>query len=435
MNFKQIFKKIIIFIIQIEARAVIWKYNPKIVAVTGNVGKTSTKDAIYAVLSASLFVRKSSKSFNSEIGVPLTILGLNNAWNDPVAWFKNILDGLLIIIFPYKYPKWLVIEVGADRPDDIKSITSWLKPDVSVVTRLSDVPVHIEFFKSAEQVRTEKSMLVRATKKSGVVILNDDDKRVSSFRPLALGRVVTYGLSDTADIRGTGFSLVYAGSQSAFPTGISYVAHIDGKEVPIEINGALGRQQIYMSLVALAVATVLGLSPEKAKLALKKYVSPPGRMKILSGINGSCIIDDTYNSAPIAVHEALETMRNIKATGRKIVVLGDMLELGKHTNEEHYKVGVKAYQVADQIYTVGTRARKIIDTAVDMGFDPEKVFSFDDSVSAGEFISRNIDMGDIVLIKGSQGKRMERVVERILSEPDRAPELLVRQEKEWKAKV
>mgnify|MGYP001557916823 CR=1 FL=1 len=476
---KIIFKKIIVVLLRSEARLVLKKYRPKVVAITGSVGKTLTKDAIYSVLATTFFVRKSSKSFNSEIGVPLTILGLQNGWNNPFNWVKNLTDGLALILFPHKYPEWLVIEVGADRPGDIQSIASWLRPNIAVVTQLSDVPVHIEFFNSAEQVRHEKSQLVLATGKKDTVILNADDKLVSSMRPLAKGRVITYGSTNPADISGSDFNFIYSQKPPFFPTGVSFKVdggaesadgknvgtestEVKGKKLPIEIKGALGRQQMYASLASLAVAEALHIPAEKAVSALCAHDSPPGRMRILSGVSGACIIDDTYNSSPVAANEALNTLKNVnilgsdqglsrgadwsagqyagqsvgqgvgQSVGRKIVVLGDMLELGQYSQGEHEKLGIKAAGVADVIYTVGTRARGIMDSAITAGFPRERVFWFNDSTSAGDALRQNLKNGDIVLIKGSQGVRMEKAIAMILAEPERAGELLARQELEWR---
>ena len=142
---KSILKKIISTIIKYEAVLIIKKYKPKIIAVTGSVGKTSTKDAIFAVMSSSFFVRKSEKSFNSDIGIPLTILGCPNAWFDPIKWARNIFRGLELIVFKHSYPEWLILEVGADRPGDIKEVSKWLKPNIVVLTAFAKVPVHIEF--------------------------------------------------------------------------------------------------------------------------------------------------------------------------------------------------------------------------------------------------------------------------------------------------
>ena len=135
---KSFLKKIIVSILESEARLILKKYNPFIIAITGSVGKTSAKDAIYTVLAGSVSrVRKSEKSFNSEIGVPLTILGCDNAWSNPFLWLKNILNGLELILLRSNYPNCLVLEVGADHPGDIQKITKWLKPDVAVITQRS----------------------------------------------------------------------------------------------------------------------------------------------------------------------------------------------------------------------------------------------------------------------------------------------------------
>jgi len=153
---KSVFKKIISKILQFESNLVIKKYKPKIIAVTGSVGKTSSKDAIFSVMATSFYVRKSEKSFNSDIGIPLTILGCENAWSNPLKWFLNIWKGVCLICLKNNYPEWLVIEVGADRPNDIKNISKWLKPDVVVVTRFAKVPVHVEFFGNRESLKRKE---------------------------------------------------------------------------------------------------------------------------------------------------------------------------------------------------------------------------------------------------------------------------------------
>src|SRR3989344_3343177 len=127
-------KKTISFILQVESRLVLAKYKPKVVAITGSVGKTSTKDAIYTVMSHGFYVRKSEKSYNSELGLPLTVLGCANAWNNPLLWLKVFLKGAWLVLWPHKYPKWLVLEVGVGKPGDMKKTASWLKTDAVVIT-------------------------------------------------------------------------------------------------------------------------------------------------------------------------------------------------------------------------------------------------------------------------------------------------------------
>ena len=153
---KSILKKIIAYILKLESRLVLWKYKPKVIAITGSVGKTSTKDAVYAVISKFSYVRKSEKSYNSEIGLPLTILGCPNGWSNPYTWTKNILVGLWLIIWPNKYPEWLVLEVGVGKPGDMKRTASWLKTDAVIMTAIGETPVHIEFFDSRKHLIEEK---------------------------------------------------------------------------------------------------------------------------------------------------------------------------------------------------------------------------------------------------------------------------------------
>ena len=150
---KNIFKKIIVTILTWEAKMVLRRYKPKIIAITGSVGKTSTKDAIFTVLSKFKIVRKSEKSFNSEIGLPLTIIGCPNGWSNPWTWIENIFIGLTLILWKHSYPEYLVLEVGVGKPGDIKkNVAPWLAPDIVVITRFPDKPVHVEFFHNVEAI-------------------------------------------------------------------------------------------------------------------------------------------------------------------------------------------------------------------------------------------------------------------------------------------
>lgn len=424
---KNIFKKIIIFLLEIEARLVLKKYKPNIIAITGSVGKTSTKDAIYSVLSTSFFVRKSEKSFNSEIGLPLTILGCPNAWSNLFLWMKNLFEGALLILLRNHYPKWLVLEVGADRPGDISSIAKWLKPDIVVMTRIPEVPVHIEFFKSLEMLVEEKAYLVKALKKDGVLVLNKDDSLVVSFRNMA-ENVVTYGFEQGANFLASDMSILY---EEGKPCGVKFRVDCKGCSVPVEIKGVLGRGHIESALAALAVGVNQNINIVLIGEALSGHSAPPGRMKILDGIEGSVIIDDSYNSSPVALEEALNTINEVTVPGRKIVVLGDMLELGSFSVDEHRRAGKQAASIADILITVGVRARHIIEGAQEAEMKKQDILQFSESKEAGIKIKELIKNGDLILIKGSQGVRMEKVVEVIMAHPEKKKELLVRQEDEW----
>jgi UDP-N-acetylmuramoyl-tripeptide--D-alanyl-D-alanine ligase len=165
--------------------------------------------------------------------------------------------------------------------------------------------------------------------------------------------------------------------------------------------------------------------------ALKNYDVPPGRMRLLLGINNTLIIDDTYNASPVSSKAALRTLAEIKNKGRKIAVLGDMLELGRHTKEAHQNIGKMAKECADVLIVVGARAQATKEGAIEAQMKQENIFEFSNSSQAGDFIKTFIQDGDLILVKGSQGMRMERVVEVILRDKENKEKLLVRQDAEW----
>ena len=437
---KSIFKKIVVWIITLEARAVLRKYKPKVVAVTGSVGKTSTKDAIYAVLAKGARVRKSEKSFNSEVGLPLTILGAPNAWSNPFRWLQNIVDGIFILIFTVQYPEWLILEVGADRPGDIRSLSAWLPVDIAVITLLPEMPVHVEFFNSPEAVIEEKASLIDAIKRGGVLALFADDPRTLGLQhrlPAPDARIITFGFSAGSEVRGERVALLREDGKEVWPVGMTATITAGGISVPIEVTGAVGAHAFLPALAAAAVGWALHHPLGDIAGALESYDPPPGRMRLIRGIKNTLIIDDSYNSSPAATMAALDTLSLIlpsesDSQGRRIAVLADMMELGRHSTLEHRKIGGYAAKHADLLITVGFRARDIAQGALDNGMPDNNILQFEDAGKAGAELQNLIQAGDCVLVKGSQSMRMERVVEEIMAEPDRAEELLVRQDAEWK---
>jgi UDP-N-acetylmuramoyl-tripeptide--D-alanyl-D-alanine ligase len=426
---KTIFKRIITYVLKIESQLVLWKYKPKVVAITGSVGKTSTKDTIYAVFSKMFYVRRSEKSFNSEIGLPLTILGVPNGWSDPFIWIQNIFKGLWLFIWPHKYPKWLVLEVGIGKPNDMKQTASWLKTDAVVITTIGETPPHIEFFNSRKHLIDEKSQLIKTLKKDGILVLNADDETVLNMKTLTKNIVITYGFKEEAEVLGSSDSIFYNDKNE--PAGIIFRVDEGGSSLPVIIEGVFGKNHMYASLAALALSSGLKFNMLTAINALKNYDVPSGRMRLLKGIQDCLIIDDTYNSSPFACESALKTLGEIKNSGRKIAILGDMLELGKHTTEAHKNIGKIAKENAEILVVVGPRAKAIKEGALEAGMSSENIFEFLDSHEAGNFIKTFVQREDIVLVKGSQGMRMERVVENILLDKKNKNKLLVRQDEEW----
>ena len=429
---KSTFKKIIAYILKKESQFLLRKYKPKVVAITGSVGKTSTKDAVYAVISKISHVRKSEKSYNSEIGLPLTILGCSNGWNNPVIWLKNILLGLWFIIWPHKYPKWLVLEVGVGKQGDMKKTVAWLKTDVVIITAIGETPAHIEFFNSRDHLVEEKSKLIKTLKKDGLLILNADDKSVIEMKVKTKNRTVTYGFNEGADIFASGDSIFY--NNLGKPQGVIFRVDQGGVSLPVVIEGVFGRNHIYATLASIAFAYGEKLNILDAITALKNYDVPPGRMRLLTGINETLIIDDTYNSSPFACESGLNTLGEIKNEGRKIAVLGDMLELGRHTKEAHENIGKLAKEKSEILVVVGPRAKSISLGAKEIGMSEKNIFEFANSEETGKFLKTFIKKDDLLFIKGSQGVRMERAVAAILKDQKNINKLLVRQDKEWLAK-
>ena len=425
-------RNVLISVLQAESKLVLLKYKPKIIAITGSVGKTSTKDAVYAMLSKVSYVRKSEKSYNSELGLPLTILGVPNGWNDPKIWLKDIVRGLWLIVAPHKYPEWLILEVGVGKPGDMKRTASWLKTDAVVITAIGETPAHIEFFDSRKHLVEEKSGLIKTLKKDGLLVLNRDDETVYDMREKTKNRIVTYGFNGEANVVGSTDAISY--DANGQPEGVVFRVDVEGKSLPVVIDGVFGKNHVFAAMATLALTLGLKLNILDAVNSLKTYDVPPGRMRLLKGIEGTMIIDDSYNSSPFASESALKTLGEIKCHGRRIAILGDMLELGKHTVEAHKNVGRIATENADVLLVVGQRSLAIKEGAIDAGMSADNIFEFLDARTAGGFIKTFIKNGDVILVKGSQGMRMERVVEAILLDQANKANLIVRQDKEWLAK-
>src|SRR6185295_1498931 len=236
---KELFRRFVVFILTLEAKAVLRKYHPKVVLVTGSVGKTITKDSVYTALASSFFVRKSEKSFNSDIGVPLTILGVPNGWSNPFRWIKNIIEGFFLLVMHAPYPKWLVMEIGADRPGDISRSLVWLKPDVVVATRFPDVSVHVEFYASPEAVIEEELAASRWLTDGGVFVANADDPRAKSAKTRDGVTRITYGFAKDSSVRGMRFHL---NSTQKMPSGVSFDAVYQNERAHVSLDTVLGEQ-------------------------------------------------------------------------------------------------------------------------------------------------------------------------------------------------
>ncbi len=412
------------------ARLYLWRYKPIIIGVTGNAGKTSTKEMIGAVMRTVKRVRVAGGNLNNELGLPLTILGnFDQEYYEKGPslwfWFKVLLVSSLQFLVYSNYPEVLVLEYGADMPGDIKKLASMYKPHISVVTTVGDVPVHVEFFKDANVLADEKSNLVRVLSANDYAILNHDDPRVLGMQSKTKAHVITYGFDQTATIRAS--DIEYMSSDEGRPLGMTFKLNHNDTFVPIRIEGSLGKSQAWSTSAAAAVGSVFGINLVQVSEALSTYHGPKGRLKILHGIHNSNIIDDTYNASPASTRLALKTLRDVPAL-RKIAVLGDMLELGKHSEKSHQEIIKFASEVADIVIGVGSRMSNRPDLLQQVG--PVRL-SFENSDEAKVKVKELIQEHDLILIKGSQSMRMEKIVKEIMAEPENAKSLLVRQSHRW----
>ncbi|TSC92040.1 MAG: UDP-N-acetylmuramoyl-tripeptide--D-alanyl-D-alanine ligase [Parcubacteria group bacterium Licking1014_17] len=422
----------------------IQRHTPIIIGVTGSVGKTTAREAIYGVLSHKFTAVRNDENYNNEFGVPLTVMGVK-----PLDGPKSILKKIIFLWSAFKallraygilggtFPKMLVLELGADRPGDISYLVNVVKPQIGVITAVGEVPVHVEYYASPEAVIMEKSELIRCLPVNGLAVLNYDDQTVLDMKKYAKCPVSTFGFYDGADVRVSEVSF-FANDARSDIGGLSFKIHQGENFIPVRIHNFLGTHQLYGVLTAVVVGAHLGLNLVEISEALDLIEFPKGRMKLLKGIKETTLIDDTYNASPIATIAALDVLNEYgnsarrlgKKKVRKIAVLGDMKELGKYETEAHRLIGVRAGECADIVIAVGQAARFTAEAAESI-LGPAKVFYYHDTEEAKIKIQNLMKEGDIILVKGSQSMRMEKIVKEIMGEPELAKELLTRQTGKW----
>jgi len=425
-------KKILQLKLKILAQLILRKYQPVVVGITGSIGKTSAKEAIFQVLKEKLNVRLSFKNYNNEIGLPLTIIGAVSPGRNLWGWLKVFCRALsLLLVKDSAYPAVLVLEMGIDRPGDLAYLLSIAPVDVGLVTAVSYS--HLEYFGSVINIKKEKQVLIERLKSQGLAILNNDNEGTREMIKSSPARVLTYGLQPGANLQAQ--DVVYNFSKGKYElNGLNFKLNYNGSIVPVVMPDVMSETAIYAALAAAAVGLYFEMNLVEIARGLRDFTLPPGRMNLLPGVKHTFIIDDTYNSSPEAALSALETLRQIKVDpgAEKYAVLGDMLEIGHYTEEGHRLVGRQvALNGIQHLIAVGEKARDFIVGAKEAGLDDDYIFYFDRPEEAGRFLQHRIKEGDVLLVKGSQGIRLEKVVKELMAEPDRAAELLVRQGKEW----
>jgi len=421
---KNFIRKIVLFVLRRYAKRKLKRFKGEVICVTGSIGKTSTKDAIFTVLNTKFKVLRNEESMNTDFGLPLTILGLKSGYKSGLKWAWLIIKGFFTS-FTKMYQEVIVLEMGVDKPGDMDYLLSIIKPDIAVMGPVAPVHMDVGQFKNLDEVFEEKSKMVKALDKDGIAILYADDERtfrLKNGRPK--NKTFTYGLSPEADFKATGIDESLAG--------IKFNLGMDGRRIEISVP-VLGKQHIGIVLPAIICGISMGFTVEETIMALQRFRLPAGRFNLIEGrVEGVTIIDSTYNSSPKACEEALRTLSGLqpKSGGRKIAVLGNMNELGDLSEKLHRDIGAKAPESCDILVTVGQAASFFADAAEEAGM--KKVFRFQNVFALIEGFKDKIQPNDIVLVKGSQNNvRLEKFVKEIMKFPEEAPNVLVRQSKDW----
>ena len=366
------------------ARKVREAWGGKIAGVTGSVGKTTTKEILAALLGTRLSVLKSEGNFNNEYGLPLTLFKLE------------------------EMHQAAVLEMGMSRRGELARLAEIARPDVGVVTRVS--PAHLEFFASVDEIALAKRELIEGLNgRESTAVLNADDPRVAAFSSFAPGRVLTYGIEQPAF-----FSAQAIEDRGALGSAFDYISP-EGR-VRLELS-LPGRHVIANALASLAAASVWGIGAAEAQAVFRTMRAPSMRGELLRFSNGAALINDSYNSSPVALHAMTALLAATPGFRRRILAAGEMRELGATSAELHREAGTAAANSGKVDWIVGVEgdAAQIIEGAIAVGFDRSKTKFFSSSEDAGVFIQQFFQPGDLLLVKGSRGVKMERIVEMLLA--------------------
>lgn len=378
------------------ARHILRKFGTEVIGVTGSSGKTSTKEAIAAVLGKGFVVFKNFGNYNGRYGLPIALGRLSS--RDEKA----------------------VLEMACDSFNEIEDLSRMTSPRVGVVTAVNHT--HLEYLGSLDTIAEEKGKLLESLPGSGYAILNYDDPHVRAMMGRGPAQVITYGVDPRADVRASAVEMTRKGTR--------FRVHHGSVERAVQLR-LLGRHSIYIALAAIAVGLAYDLGWDDILEALSSLEPLKGRLNPLSGVNGSLLLDDSFSASPTSMLAALDVLDELEGK-KKIAVVGDMLRLGAYEEEGHRQVGQRAAEVVDVLVTKGDKARLIATVAQRAGLSRDEILITDTTEGAVRGVLDMIDPGDVVLVKGAVESRMEQVVEGLLAEPSSAESVLVRQSPAWK---
>ena len=408
--------------LQEYARGILRQWHPRVIAVTGSVGKTTTKEAIATLMETCFPTFKSWRNYNDLLGLPLSLGRLER--RHEIA----------------------VLELGCDHPGEIAALCEFIQPSIGVVTQVSHT--QLQYFGSVEGYARELAMLPKALPADGFAILNYANPYTLQMAAETAATPLLFSRHPAEDARlhaiCQGARQLKNGLEATLA--LSFRHNEQGSVFAQETHayrfaGLTGSHWVESILAAITTALALGIDPHTAAGLLEQFVTLPGRSRLLAGIAGSLLLDDTHNAPPLAVEAAIQTLsdlKNLYPRSFAIAILGDMLRLEAFEQEAHQRVGRQVAQVADQVITYGPRAELIAQEARQRGMAPNAIDTTYSAEDAAQVVSKHLEkltsqgIQPLVLIKGSEEVRLERVTERLLAHPEEAPQMLDRQTLAWK---
>jgi UDP-N-acetylmuramoyl-tripeptide--D-alanyl-D-alanine ligase len=368
-----------------SAACAIWraaKSDRRIAGVAGSVGKTTTKEILAALLRTRFGVLKTQGNLNNEYGLPLTLLGLSDEHDAAV------------------------VELGMSHRGELAQLTQIARPDVGLITRVA--VEHLEFFSSIEEIAlAERELIENLPWPRATAVLNADDERVARFSDVARGRVIRYGTGAAADFRveaieergieGAAFDFVWPGGRARLESSL------------------IGRHNVMNALAALAAASLWGIGAEDAKRVFPELRPADKRGEVVRYEQEFTVINDTYNSSPTALGELVALLAKTPGYRRKILAAGEMRELGDSSAKLHRECGQAAFAAGriDWIFGVAGNAKEFVEGAIAAGYPRERTRFFENSQEASDFVQSFVSTGDLLLLKGSRGVKMEKILEAI----------------------
>jgi UDP-N-acetylmuramyl pentapeptide synthase len=434
-------KKILANSLKNLSKKILEKYQPMMIGISGNVGKTGTRKALVGFLEQLATVRTNIDNYNTELGVPLSIIGARSGGKNPFSWAKILQQGGQVLSRG-EYEDIFVMEIGIDHPGDMEFfVNNYLEFDVVVLTYSGDMPVHQEFFEKEKDVLKEETDILKALKEDGLLIVNGDDQKLKNFYRKGKN-VITFGFDSDNDVVCSEFknTLEIDESPERWDTyyssiipKVKFKVSYKGSSVPFKVDYIFGQHQVYMILPVIALGLSEGLNLLDISQKINIFTPVYGRMRFMEGLKDSLLIDDTYNAAPSAVKAGLESLSGIAIPDiRKIAVLGDMKELGENSAKIHREIGKVALANVDILVGVGEEMRNAVNVFVKKNKDKNKqAYHFVDREEASAWLEEEVGGNDLVFVKGSQSMRMEKVVQALMLNKKLADQLLVRQSEDW----